>query len=420
MNWQAIRNLTHVQVGAFLALLIVVFLPNYGIEKFGPSPMVPAMLLSLMGMWLLWRKRAALFRSIAQRRWLAAFLLLFLPVALSVPGSLGLRVSASIAAVMVFFFFTGVALVESLRADTERDWLIRWIAVVIAFWVADAYVQIVFGRDLFGIAINPADYRIVGPFAGNLRLSLFVSLLLPMLLLRLIPRGWIVTFAALALAGAVAMLSGSRAIIVFLAIIGAALVLRMPGGRRKWLLVGILASVAGVAALISPVLLQRLELFGELRHPSFTSINHILSWRLWIWDTAMNMVADRPFTGVGAGAFQAAYDHYSTLPGDVFRGTYVYHAHQLYVGIAAETGLIGLAAFCVLVVLTLRWYWQAPPERRQHAWPFALGLLAYAFPLNSQPILLAQWFFPLIVLLLNGMLAALDEPVAGAMPAKQV
>ena len=420
MNWQAIRNLTHVQLGAFLALLIVAFLPNYGIQKFGPSPMVPAMLLSLLGMWLLWRKRAALFDSIAQRHWLAAFLLLFLPVALSVPGSLNLRVSAGIAVAMVFFFFTGVALIESLRADAERDWLVRWVTVVIAFWVVDAYVQIVFDRDLFGIAINRADYRIVGPFAGNLRLSLFVSLLLPMLLLRLIPRGWIVTFVAFALTGAVAMLSGSRAIIVFLAVIGAALVVRMPGGRRKWLLVGILASVAGVAALISPVLLQRLELFGELRHPSFASINHILSWRLWIWDTAMNMVADRPFTGVGAGAFQAAYDHYSTLPGDVFRGTYVYHAHQLYVGIAAETGLIGLAAFCVLVVLTLRWYWQATPERRQRAWPFALGLLVYAFPLNSQPILLAQWFFPLIVLLLTGMLAALDEPVAGATPAKQV
>ena len=420
MNWQAIRNLTHVQAGAFLALLIVAFLPNYGIEKYGPSPTVPAFLLTLIGMWLLWRKRAALFASIAQRRWLAVFLLLFLPVMLSVPGSFDLRVSASTAAVMVLFFFTGVALIDSLRADAEREWLIRWVAIVIAFWVADAYVQTIFDRDLFGIAINHADYRIVGPFAGNLRLSLFVSLLLPMLLLRLIPRGWIITFTAFALAGAVAMLSGSRAILVFLAVISMALFLRMPGGRRKWLLVGILALIAGVAALISPVLQQRLELFGELRHPSFTSINHILSWRLWIWDAAMNMVADHPFTGVGVGAFQAAYDHYSTLPGDVFRGHYVYHAHQLYVGIAAETGLIGLAAFCALVVLALRWYVQAVPDRRQLAWPFALGLLVYAFPLNSQPILLSQWFFPVIVLLFAGMLAALDEPGPGAMPAEQV
>jgi len=410
-----------VQVGAFLALLIVLFLPNYGIEKYGPSPAVPAFLLTLMGMWLLWRQRTTLFASVAQRRWLAAFLLLFLPVLLSVPGSLDLRVSASIAAVMVFFFFTGVALVESLRADAERDWLIRWVAIVIAFWVADAYVQIVVGRDLFGITAT-ADNRVLGPFDGNLRLSLFVALLLPMLLLWLIPRGWAVTFTAFALAGAVAMLSGSRAVLVFLAVIGAGLFLRLPGGRRKWLVVGILLLAGGVAATMSPVLMQRLELFGELRHPTFAALNHILSFRLWIWDTALNMVADRPLTGVGAGAFQAVYDHYSTIPGDIFRSgvTRAFHAHQLYVGLAAETGLIGLAAFCVLILLALRWYWRATPERRERAWPFALGLLVYVFPLNSQPVLLSQWLFPVMVLLLAGMLAALDDSGSGTKPAEQV
>jgi O-antigen ligase len=421
LNWQAIRNLTHVQVGAFLALLIVLFLPNYGIEKYGPSPAVPAFLLALMGMWLLWRQRTTLFASVAQRRWLAAFLLLFVPVVLSVPGSLDLRVSASIAAVMVLFFFTGVALIESLRADAERDWLIRWVAIVIVFWVVDAYVQIVLGRDLFGITVT-ADNRVLGPFDGNLRLSLFVSLLLPMLLAWLIPRGWTVTFTAFALAGAVAMLSGSRAVLVFLAVIGASLFLRLPGGRRKWLVVGILLLVGGVAAMMSPVLMQRLELFGELRHPTFAALNHILSFRLWIWDTALNMVADRPFTGVGVGAFQAVYDHYSTIPGDIFRSgvTRAFHAHQLYVSLAAETGLIGLAAFCVLILLALRWYRRATPERRERAWPFALGLLVYIFPLNSQPVLLSQWLFPVMVLLLAGMFAALDDSGSGTKPAEQV
>lgn len=420
MNWQAIRNLTHVQVGAFLALLIVVFLPNYGIEKYGPSPTVPAILLSLLGMWLLARKRAALFAGVAQRRWLAAFLLLFLPVVLSVPGSFSMRVSAAIAAALLLYFFTGVALIQSLRSDAERDRLVKWVAVIVAFWIVDAYVQIIFGRDLFGVEINPADYRVLGPFAGNLRFSLFVVILLPMVLMRLLRRGWIATFAVFSLAGVVAMLSGSRATFVFLVVVGADLFLRLPGGHRKWFLVGTLALIGAMVVAMSPVLLQRFELFGELRHPSFAAINHILSWRLWIWDTALNMVADRPFSGVGAGAFQAAYDHYSTYPGDVFRGMPVYHAHQLYVGMAAETGLIGLLALCAVVTLVVRWYWAAAPGRRQRAWPFALGLLVYAFPVNSQPVLFSQWFFPVIVLLLAGMLASLDEPASGEKPAEQV
>jgi O-antigen ligase len=413
---------THVQVGAFLALLIVLFLPNYGVEKFGPNPAVPAFLLSLLGIWLAWRERATLFASIGQRRWAVVFALLFLPVVLSVPGSFTPRASTSIAAGLVLYFFTGVALIRSLRSDATRDRLVKWVAFIVAFWIVDAYVQIVFGRDLFGVEINPVDYRVLGPFTGNLRLSLFVVIFLPMVLMRLIPRGWIATFTVFSLAAVVAMLSGSRATFVFLAVVGADLFLRLPGGRRKWLLVGALALIGAMVVAMSPVLLQRFESFGELRHPSFASINHILSWRLWIWDTALNMVADRPFSGVGAGAFQAAYDHYSSYPGDIFRGSDVraYHAHQLYVGIAAETGLIGLLAFCTLAVLTLLWYWRATPDLRRRAWPFAVGLLVYAFPVNSQPVLFSQWLFPVIVLLLAGMLASLDEPAAGEKSAERV
>jgi O-antigen ligase len=409
-----------VQVGAFLALLIVLFLPNYGIEKFGPSPAVPASLLSSLGMWLIWRKRAALFTNTAQRRWVLVFALLFLPVMLSVPGSFIPRVSASFAAVLFLYFFTGLALIHSLRDDVKRDWLLKWIAVIVVFWIADAYVQIVFGRDLFGIAISSGEYRVLGPFAGNLRLSLFIVLFLPALMMWLLPRGWIPTFTLFSLAGVVVMLSGSRATLVFLVIIAAGLFLRLPGGRRKWFLAAALALICGVAVAMSPVLLQRFELFSELRHPSFASINHVLSSRLWIWDTALNMLADRPFTGVGAGTFQAVYNQYSTMPDDIFRGSPVYHAHQLYVGIAAETGLIGLLALCVVVVLAVRWYWLATPDCRHQAWPFALGLLVYAFPINSQPILYSQWLFPVILLLFTGLLAALEEPPVGEKLAEPV
>jgi O-antigen ligase len=420
LNWQVIRNLTLVQVGAFLALLMVLFLPNYGIEKFGPNPALPAFLLSLLGMWLLWRERAVLFTSTAQRRWVIVFLLLFVPVMLSVPGSFTPRVSASIAAVLFLYFFTGLTLIHSLRADAERGRLLKWIAVIVVFWIADATVQIIFGRDLFGIAINLADYRVVGPFAGNLRLSLFIVLFLPTVMLWLLPRGWIPTFTVFSVAGVVAMLSGSRATLVFLVIVAAGLFMKLPGGRRKWFVAGALALICAVAVATSPVLLQRFELFSELRHPSFASINHVLSWRLWIWDTALNMVAAHPFTGVGVGAFQAVYDQYSTMPDDVFRGSLVYHAHQLYVGIAAETGLIGLLALCVVVGLAVRWYAMAMPDRRRQAWPFALGLLVYAFPINSQPVLLSQWLFPVILLLFTNMLAALDKPAAGEKLAKPV
>jgi O-antigen ligase len=95
------------------------------------------------------------------------------------------------------------------------------------------------------------------------------------------------------------------------------------------------------------------------------------------------------------------------------------HAHQLYVGLAAETGLTGLLAFFVVIGLCIRWYWRAPPARRDQAWPYALGLVIYAFPINSQSVLYTHRLFPVLLLLLAGMLAALDE-LADTKPAAPV
>ena len=60
MNWQGFKNLTHIQVGVFLALLIFAAMPNFGL-KHSLRPVVPAALLVFMGFWLVWKWRAALF-----------------------------------------------------------------------------------------------------------------------------------------------------------------------------------------------------------------------------------------------------------------------------------------------------------------------------------------------------------------------
>jgi O-antigen ligase len=417
LNWSAIRNLGAAQVSAWLALLIVLCSPNYGIEKYGPSAAVPAFLLAFVGIWLVWRDKRAIFAARAQRRWIIVFALLYVPVLVSVPGSYNLPTSAGTAGVLLLYGFAGVALIHALHERQHRDWLIKWTTIAVLLWLADAYIQLIFGRDLFGVEINYADYRVLGPFAGNLHLSLLVVFLLPMVMTSLLPRGWTVTLVTFALAGVIAMLGGSRAALFFLVVVAAGLFTRLPGGRRKWLLAAVVLVAGGVAIALSPVLEQRFSLLGELRHPTFASMNHLLSYRLWIWDTALNMIADRPFRGVGAGAFQAAYEHYSTYPGDIFHGggaIRAFHAHQLYIGLAAETGLFGLLAFIAILILALRWHRQATPGQRFAAWPFGLGLLVYAFPINSQPVLYTQWLFPVLLLLLGGMLAALDEALDSA------
>jgi len=84
----------------------------------------------------------------------------------------------------------------------------------------------------------------------------------------------------------------------------------------------------------------------------------------------------------------------------------------MYVSIAAETGFPGLLGLIAAVLFCVRWYWRTDPMRRQAAAPYAWSLLVVAFPINSQPVLYTLWWFPILLLLLCAMLAALDGKIA--------
>jgi len=414
LNWQAIWNMGHVRLGSLLALLVVVFSPNYNILKFGPSPAVPAFLLALLGAWLLWRERSRVFATQAMRRWAIVFLLLFVPVLLSVPQSYNLSLSAGTAAGLALYFFCGLALVRVLRSDADRSWLAKWVTVMLLFWVVDSGIQYVFGHDLFGIGIA-LQGRILGPFANNLHQSVLILLLMPLMLWWFMTRSTVGMLAAFLAAGVTAMLGGSRTTLLWLGIVTTALIVRLPSRRWKWGTLTAILVVLSMTVAISPAMQERVGRFllvGKVT-ANYKNLDRLLSKRLSLWDTGLNMIHDRPFTGVGVGAFRTAYDSYSTNPDDLFSGRVgvlkPHHAHQLYIGIAAETGLPGLFALMLIFALCVKWYLAASPERRNQAWPYAVGLFIYAFPLNSQPALYSQWLFPVLLLLLSGMLAALDD-----------
>ena len=413
MNWRGLKNLTHVQIGVFLALLVFAAMPDFGL-KYSLRPHAAAALLVLLGIWLVWKQRAALFDAPAARRLTMVFGLLLVPVLVSIPASYGVRNSVTVALVLVAYYFAGLALLRVLRGDAERAWLVKWITFVLAFWVADSIVQYVFGTDLFGIPLT-ADNRVTGPFEETLRQPLLIALFLPVALWFLLRKGTVPALAFFAIAGFVAMLGGVRMVLVMLVIVAVGLFFKLP--RWRWKLPSLLLACALLltAMSLSPEMQLRMKRMSEIRDLNFETINLPLGYRPVIWETASHMLIARPLTGVGAGAFAKAYDDFSTRESDVFRGSRietVYHAHQAYFSMAAETGLPGLLGLIVAIMLCVKWYRAAPPARRDQAWPYALGLIAYFFPFNTQPPFYhGNWMFLVILLLFATLLAALDgEP----------
>jgi putative inorganic carbon (HCO3(-)) transporter len=181
--------------------------------------------------------------------------------------------------------------------------------------------------------------------------------------------------------------------------------------------------VAGAISL-SPAMQERLQRVTETKTTTFEYYDRILSGRLTIWDTVGHMVIDRPWTGVGAGMFAATYDRYSTRTDDPYRtgGSFgsPFHAHNIYLSIAAETGLLGLLGIIAAFILCVKWYYAASPSRREQAWPYAFGLLIALFPTSIEYTLYKHWFFPVPLLLLCATLAALgDETVTVPTPVRK-
>lgn len=412
MNWLSEKRTSFASLGTLLALLFVAFSPNYGF-KLAASPVLPGVVLAFMGMWLLWKERGSCLVSIAQRRWLLIFGLLFVPMVISLPGSHDPRLSLGIVGASVLYLFVGIALVRALRGHTERRWLAVGILIMLAFWAGDSAVQYFFGSDLFGIELSP-DGRVFGPFAENLRQATLLAVLLPVALGVLLSQRqgewWAAVFFVLA--AAVAMLAGVRMVVIMFVVIFAGVYLHLPSSPWKWVVAPAMLVIAALTVYLSPVLHDRMaSRLAEVQRLDFESLDKFSSQRLTIWHTAGNMLMARPLTGVGVGTFDKAYREYSTLPDDMFRDGRArpYHTHQIYVSAAAEMGLPGLIGLLAAFILAMKWYLSSPAVARQRAWPWALALMVYFFPLNTQPPLLRHWTFPIMLMLLAAMLAALDE-----------
>ena len=82
----------------------------------------------------------------------------------------------------------------------------------------------------------------------------------------------------------------------------------------------------------------------DVRSVEITDENYAAVERLAFWQAGLDMWRDRPWVGIGIGNYASAYEHYALPKWPMALG----HAHNYYLNIAAETGLIGLTAYLFL------------------------------------------------------------------------
>lgn len=108
--------------------------------------------------------------------------------------------------------------------------------------------------------------------------------------------------------------------------------------------------------------------------------------RLLIWRSAWDMWTERPWTGKGWGLFELFFPYYQgrLLPLELFQTfrTHANNAHELFLEIGSQTGLIGLGFF-LWIVLTgvgthFKWMDRKTPDQRAIATALLAGMAGMA------------------------------------------
>jgi len=114
---------------------------------------------------------------------------------------------------------------------------------------------------------------------------------------------------------------------------------RKGASRRALIGVGIVCVALAGALLLPPIKTRLLTALG-------TQSNSTM-FRYYTWVGTWHMALARPVLGFGPGTFPAVYPRYAVVG-------YTKLAHQTYLQVAAETGLIGLLAFVAVLAAQLR------------------------------------------------------------------
>ncbi len=196
-------------------------------------------------------------------------------------------------------------------ADVEVQRLVTLgAAMLVAFVALDAFVQLIWHRDLYGY---PYDRHVLtGVFYPKQRLGLFLAVFAPLYVdvvirwCRLHPRLWLLLVPLLV----VILMSLKRSAWIMLAAGLLAYVLlylrlrQRPWNGRRVAQFALLLILAGGLAVMNPTLRARLHDTSGLFSTNAQAIDEATAYRLTLWRTGARIFADHRLTGIGPRGFR--------------------------------------------------------------------------------------------------------------------
>lgn len=281
-----------------------------------------------------------------------------------------------------------------LLQDEKLLWrFLQICSFVLLLWGIDGFVQLIFGKDLFGVpmhedrlnALFNKRYQFYGPM-----LAILSPLLLEYARRRWPAWAWVTAFSITL--GAV-FISGMRSgwLMMLLIMAGYAwMAFRQQDKslRKSVVMVPVLAlGIFAISYVVSPLVQERVKTTLSFSTITESALDEASSYRIPIFTASLKMYREHPINGIGLRAYPFAYAHYAP-PGDVhmeneYSPQGATHAHNVVLEVMSDTGTIGLV-FWLLGVWAAVYFWRKVPKSgRQKPLPFVFALIVMLFPLNS-------------------------------------
>jgi O-antigen ligase len=280
---------------------------------------------------------------------------------------------------------------------------------------AGAFISAIIGLESYltnVVLLHNAEWRTFGPFINPNAFAGYLLVAIPALLFLAlnersdILRGclWVMSAAAVSALFLTGSKGGILAGLVTLGVLTARLVAQAGPSRRRARLLGASAVALLVllaVALAAPPIRQRLISAGGESHSAL--------FRVYTWLGALRMASAHPLLGWGAGTFDSAFAKFAVAG-------YTRQAHNDYLQMGAETGLLGLAAYLLILVGVLYKGWKMPARGTSGA---ALSVACWAAALGFCLHSLVDYDFPIIatgvtVWLLMGIGSTVSGPIVGS------
>jgi putative inorganic carbon (HCO3(-)) transporter len=199
--------------------------------------------------------------------------------------------------------------------------------------------------------------------------------------------------------------------------------------RRAHLIACLVCGIL-LLSLVSPIYVRRIVSIANVGHATSDDptkrgqADGAIRGRLTSMLTALSVFRDHPVLGIGPGQFRFYYmDYYKNNPDFALRNNIQgpRRAHNLYLEMGAETGIVGLGVFLAIVCLLMRDLWRtrwqvksAHPELADVAAAFWLSLLAYFTTAIFLHLSYQRYYW--FMLAMAGVAAALGRSTAAVNP----